>query len=308
MKNILSIDGGGVRTYIPLRILNEIEKRTCMNISELFDYFTGVSAGSLITNLLLLKNENGKQKYNTSEILDIFIKECKNIFSYSYYDLLKTGFGFINPLYSTNNILKTINNYFEDKKFIDLLKPSCIISYDILSSKPYYFNTLEYNNLNIKDFILASASAPTYFYPYKTIINDSEHLFIDGGIVTNNPAEICFLKACEYYDEDEFFTLSLGTGYNDIDIKSYGTYSWAKNILNIIFSANSEFQSNEITFIDKIMKKNKYSRVNILMKEYIYLDDVNSFDKLDMLMNTWIKNNDEMLNDLCNQLKDNLNK
>jgi patatin-like phospholipase/acyl hydrolase len=48
MKNILSIDGGGIKSYIPLRMLNYIENKTQIPIAELFDYFSGVSAGAFI--------------------------------------------------------------------------------------------------------------------------------------------------------------------------------------------------------------------------------------------------------------------
>ena len=93
MKNILSIDGGGVKSYMPLRLLNEIENRTKIPISELFDYFAGVSAGALICSLLLIKNKQGKQKYSTDKIIQIFEIQCKTIFDYTYISWMKTGFG-----------------------------------------------------------------------------------------------------------------------------------------------------------------------------------------------------------------------
>lgn len=153
MKNILSLDGGGIRTYIPLRILNEIEIRTGKHPSEIFDYFTGVSAGSLIANLLLLKNEDGKPKYDTFQILNIFIESSSKIFYYTYYDLLSSGFGVFKPLYSLNNVIKTITERFEKNKFRDLLKPSCVITYDMLNSEACYFNTLENSDMDIADLL-----------------------------------------------------------------------------------------------------------------------------------------------------------
>ncbi len=48
MKTILAIDGGGVRGLIPAMILQEIEKRTNMPISELFDVVAGTSTGEMV--------------------------------------------------------------------------------------------------------------------------------------------------------------------------------------------------------------------------------------------------------------------
>jgi len=44
MKRLLNIDGGGVRVYFPLLILDYIEQKTGKNILDLFDYYAGVSA------------------------------------------------------------------------------------------------------------------------------------------------------------------------------------------------------------------------------------------------------------------------
>ena len=55
MKRLLNIDGGGVRVYFPLLILDYIEQKTGKNILDLFDYYAGVSASSIILSGLLTK-------------------------------------------------------------------------------------------------------------------------------------------------------------------------------------------------------------------------------------------------------------
>jgi patatin-like phospholipase/acyl hydrolase len=318
MKNILSLDGGGVRTYFPLRILNEIENRTNMSISDLFDYMTGVSAGSLITSLLLIKDTNSAQKYTTSHIIDIFTKECQNIFYYTYFGRCKNLWGLLGPKYTNKNFTKILLEYFGEMTLSDLRKPNCIITYDINYSKPYFFNSLENPNIPVRDSILASTAAPTYFYPHSFKINSdpNEHLFVDGGVVTNNPSEICFLKALEQYSSEEhFFTLSLGTGYNpntnNITNSYFGLYSWSYNILDIIFSANSNSQSTELFILNKILlrenNKNKFHRINIPIKDLIYLDDVYKFDLMCKIMDDWIVKNELEINRLCEKLLYNVN-
>ena len=133
MKNILSIDGGGIRSYIPLRMLNYIENKTQIPISELFDYFSGVSAGAIVISWVLIKNENGLQKYSTNEILDMFENLCTQIFPSSYTNKFKTGFGLFGSKYDCINISKSLDYICGNIKPIDLIKPFTIVSYDLIS-------------------------------------------------------------------------------------------------------------------------------------------------------------------------------
>lgn len=46
---ILSIDGGGIREFIPALLLAEIEKCTGKKIYKLFDFFAGTSTGGILS-------------------------------------------------------------------------------------------------------------------------------------------------------------------------------------------------------------------------------------------------------------------
>lgn len=323
MKNILSIDGGGVRTLMPLTLLNEIEKRTGVSISELFDYFAGVSAGALICSLLLLKDENGKQKYKTADIIDIFESQCKIIFSYTYLGWIKTGFGLFDSSYSSANIIKSFDNYFTDVKITDLIKPITIISYDLITNKPIYFNVSRYPSITIKDCLIATTAAPTYFSPHNLIINDVKHMLIDGGVVTNNPIEQCFLDAYDYFEinkqknnlvnedskNDSFYTLSLGTGYLEVDYTTgnYGKLGWSSKIIDILFNANIFDHNCQLKLIDKMMPNNKLHRINFKLNKNINLDNVYSFSEMKTIMDNWVTQNNELINILCSELLYNYN-
>jgi patatin-like phospholipase/acyl hydrolase len=299
MKNILSIDGGGVRSFIPLKILNVIEKKTQIPISALFDYFSGVSAGSIVTALLLLKDENGTQKYTTDQMLELFEKFTKSVFYYSYVDRVMSGFGLLGPKYSNDYLEKALIEYFGSIQLTDLAKPVCFISYDLNSSKPCYFCTKYTPNDNVVDCLLASTAAPTYFGPYE---KDSR-LFIDGGVVTNNPCEVCFLKALQYKRQN-YFTLSLATGYSANKSKwNYGLFGWSLNIVDVLFDANETAQSNDLELLQTVMsEENKFIRINIPLDDSILLDDVYAFPKMNQIMDKWIQENDQLITELCEQL------
>lgn len=296
---------------MPLYLLSEIEKRTNMSISELFDYFAGVSAGALICSLLLIKNEDGKQKYSANDIIEIFETQCKLIFNYTYLGWIKTGFGLFDSVYSSNNIQKSLQDYFNETLINDLIKPISIISYDLISNKPIFFNCQTFPNIKIKDCLMATTAAPTYFYPYKTQINEKDYMFIDGGVVSNNPIEQCFLDAYDFFNKDKideeidnFYTLSLGTGYHDINYSSgnFGKIGWSSKIIDIFFNANTFEHNYELKLIDRFLRGNKLERVDFKLIKSINLDNIYSFSDMKKLMADWINNNDEKINDICKKL------
>ncbi len=307
MRNILSIDGGGVRAYLPLRFLNEIEKRTQIPICQLFDYFTGVSSSSLICSLLLLKDQNGNPQFTTDKILELFKEECKKIFSFSYLRFIKTGLGLLGPKYTNESFRDILVEYFKDTKIEDLSKPLCILSFDLTTDKNFYFDS---PNFLVKECILCSTAAPTYFYPYNYPYDQKDHAFIDGGVVTNNPAEVCFIKSCEKYPQDDFYSISIGTGYTSIPtFANYGILGWSSTILDTLFDANSQCQIEDVTLLEQMIKKeggNTLHRINFLLEKDISLDDIHSFDRMEKIMEDWIQKNTTLLDDLCSELVKNV--
>lgn len=47
-SRVLYLDGGGVRGLVLIEILIEIEKRTKLKITELFDWIVGTSTGAIV--------------------------------------------------------------------------------------------------------------------------------------------------------------------------------------------------------------------------------------------------------------------
>ena len=80
---ILSIDGGGIRTYIPLIFLFELEIRTRRNISTMFDLMGGTGFGAILASALNISSQVNTRtpKYTASELISFFHSEAKNIFA-----------------------------------------------------------------------------------------------------------------------------------------------------------------------------------------------------------------------------------
>lgn len=316
MKNILSIDGGGVKTYMPLRLLNEIENRTQIPISELFDYFTDVSAGALICSLLLKKNKKGKQKYSTGKIIEIFESQAKIIFESTFFSWMKPGFGLLDSTYNSSNIKKILDNYFASTTLNELIKLITIVSFDITTNKPIYFNQINFPKMKIKNCLMATTAAPTYFSPYKLLIGKNKCLLIDGAVVDNNPIEQCFLDAYNYFNNlkkssnnstDSFYTISLGSGYYDADYSfvNFGKICWASKIIDIMINANINKQNYQLKLIGNFVSGNKLKRIDFKLKEKINLDDISSFKLMKKIMDKWIINNNDEINKLCDELTHN---
>ena len=65
MKKILSIDGGGMKGYVPCSVLVELEKRMGKPCYEVFDMVSGTSIGGILACLI----SSGK---SASEALEFF--------------------------------------------------------------------------------------------------------------------------------------------------------------------------------------------------------------------------------------------
>ena len=317
MKNILSIDGGGVRIYFPLRILGEIEKRLNVHIHELFDYFTGVSAGSILIGMLL-KGSNGTPQYTIDELCELLEKNAPRIFHKSWSNRFKTLGSLIGPTYSSESIETCFQDLYENVTLKDLIKPACIVSYNMLNNSPVYFTAEEYPDLELWKCVRASTAAPTYFYPYEFEYKQQEYVCIDGGVITNNPSEICLLKALKQ-QRQKYFTFSLGTGYYADNKKhersfwkkflpSYGLLYWSSDILNTIFNASSNSQIMDLETINSLIENkesHRFYRVNIRMNENIGLDDVYSFGRMKSIADEWILKNTEEIDFMCGNLMKN---
>jgi len=80
--NILSIDGGGIRAYLALVFLFELEIRFKRNVSTMFDMMGGTGFGGLIAAALNVSSHvnKNKPKYTTTELMNHFNKKQKIIF------------------------------------------------------------------------------------------------------------------------------------------------------------------------------------------------------------------------------------
>jgi patatin-like phospholipase/acyl hydrolase len=296
MKKLLNIDGGGVRIYFSLLILQYIEKITNKKIIDIFDYFSGVSASSIILSAILTK-------YSVDEIIIKFKDISHTIFYRSFYHIITSGFGFLDSKYTDYYINKELEEMFKEIKLNEVKKPLSIMTYDLNTCKPVCFYSKK-DNYELWKIIRGSIAAPTYFNSF-TLDN---YNLVDGGVVANNLSELTFVDALkEYGIKEEYIQLSIGTGSTKLNKNicesnnGEGILFWSNSIIDVLCKASSNY---EMIILDKLKKVNNldFNRLDIELNQEIKLDDYTAFDTMDIIFNEWIEKNSEYINDICKKL------
>ena len=144
----------------------------------------------------------------------------------------------------------------------------------------------------LKDVARATSAAPTYFSAAK-IKNKSqeEHLFVDGGVIANNPAVIAFMHAKARFPQARKITLlSLGTGHSQQDnlseIKKKGLLGWGAVIASLMMDGNSDLNHQLLSQLSQSSSPDQvldYLRLQpMLTKKRSEMDNV-SEDNLNFL-------------------------
>ena len=220
---ILSLDGGGVRGYLSIRLLENIEKHlnekegNVKPLGERFDLIVGTSTGAIIAGLLAI----GK---SAKEIRELYEQDIQVVFGNQVKRNLL--FRFIFSKYKSDGLQEKANRYFGDRTFEEVETDLIVTSVDISNMNPRFHksNFADKNNKRstekLASAIVASASAPSFF-PAARDLKHSDYL-IDGGIVTNNPSLVGVVDALTFERASKRGT-SRPTGLHDILLLSIGT-------------------------------------------------------------------------------------
>jgi len=305
---ILSLDGGGVRGYLSIRILENIEQHlnkkegNDIPIGLRFDLIAGTSTGAIIAGLLAIgKSAKEIRKLYENDIPVIFGQEMRR----------KTVSSIFFPKYKPNELQKRAKSYFEDLIFEDVKTDLIVTSVDISTMTPRFYKS-DFADKNkrradekLADAIVASASAPVYF-PVARDLKHSDYL-IDGGIVANNPSMVALIDSLTFEREskrqvpkpkslEDVLLLSIGTGeqtekpYDLQPLLNSGGMDWlfqlplgkyekSTPLIDILMAT----QAKLIEFQTKTLLETsggKYRRINPKLSSKMKLDDVNCFGEL----------------------------
>lgn len=288
---VLSIDGGGMKGIVSALVLIELEelikkyaKKDQVYLVDYFDLVAGTSTGSILSGLLLCPDEHSKPKYTAKDALELYLTRGKEMFQTNLCHKVETVFGLVGPKYRNTNFEKALNHYFGDVKLSDLLCPCLLTSYNTQSNQSVFFNCVssqkdEKRNYYLREAVLASTAAPTYFPPSCTRMNNiCKDCLVDGGVFANNPA-LCALieslKLSKCKDIHSTMVLSIGNvsnakSYPYRKVKYWGIANWALPILNILMDASEQTIDYQLDKLYTVLGiPNQYLRVAANVKEDI---------------------------------------
>jgi patatin-like phospholipase/acyl hydrolase len=268
-KNILSLDGGGIRGALTLGYLKKIE--TILRekygkdypakynrdyvLSDYFDLIGGTSTGSIIAAALAV----GK---SVDEIKDLYMDLGGKIFGdkRNFWNPLET-WKFLKSEYDYVALENCLKKAFGDITLrSDQIKTGlCIVAKraDTNSIWPlinhplgkFYDSDVGKNaNIPLWQAVRASSAAPTYFAPQMIDVGQGQRAaFIDGGVsMANNPAltllMVATLKGFPFkweLGEDKLRLVSIGTGYSVFkkqtgEIEEAWMKTWAQNVPDML--------------------------------------------------------------------------
>lgn len=269
--NILSIDGGGIRGYFSAHILERIQQELGINFSEYFDLIAGTSTGSIIAAALAINHP-------ISEVSKLYEDKGEEIFKPQRFN-----FGGIwRAKYSKSALIAELKKVFGDMTLSNTNTKLLIPAIDLVNSQVHVFKSnylaefVRDVNVPIKDAVLASCSAPTYFEPTKV----DPFLLADGGLWANDPSLVAYVEATGKLKipAEEVRILSIGTGVGEHYYSHENTNSkWGAitgwggpQIIDLILNLQSKTAGNMLFHLPK----GEYLRLNFKRDYKLSLDNV----------------------------------
>lgn len=203
---IVSIDGGGIRGVVPLKILACIQELAheldpTLDISSLVDIYAGSSTSSVIGGALLLKNDKGKSIHTPISLLNFYLERGKQIFnkkSESNTQSSKYPFNFVLEHFFGNITVEEIKKHF------------LFVSYDLNSDNQFLFtDTIDrYRHVSLSKIMQGCSASPGISPPLYL----GNLQLVDGMIAAKNPSILAYNYAKKLYPNDPIVLISLGTG------------------------------------------------------------------------------------------------
>ena len=209
--SILALDGGGVRGIYGARLLDRIERTLGNRIGDCFDLIAGTSTGSILAGA-------AAAQIPMSHTVELFENESPRIFRKQWFI---TNLAMLwRSRYSAHALDAVLQRYVPGLTLAEISVPLMITSSDLATGGVHVFKSRYLEDLGhpyerdgdvlLKDAILASCAAPTFFDPREM----GSNLLVDGGLWANNPSIIALTEALSKFNRavTEVRIVSIGTG------------------------------------------------------------------------------------------------
>ncbi|MFU8861382.1 MAG: CBASS cGAMP-activated phospholipase [Cyclonatronaceae bacterium] len=279
---ILSIDGGGIRGIYPAHVLRCIEERLQINLFDTFDMIAGTSTGSIIA-------AGVATGLPAVDIVAMYKEHGEEIFRKKRFFLPKKSVQpMFDSVYDAQYLEKVLTGVFQDKRLGDIKKPLLLPSTDIgngcihVLKSGYSKEFTRDNAVLVKDAVLASCSAPTYFDPHRL----NEYLLADGGLWANNPALAAVIDAKKRLGviQDDIQILTIGTGHSKTMYGTNNSRKWGlingwkhKEFISFILSLQSQ---SALNYLNLMLHPGQIKRIDFESDLPLPMDDMSMLDDL----------------------------
>lgn len=262
MKTAIVLSGGGAKGAYELGFWKAIRE-----LGIKYDIVTGTSIGAL-NGLMMVQNDYRKcfKLWNTMNYDKIFEKELSDLFN-KQKDVKGIALNYIKGAikggYDVPNLVKVIEDNFDEKKFYNSKVDYGLVTVRFPSLKPVFIEKKKIKPELMKEYLLASASCFPAFKP-KNIENKS---YIDGGYQDNLPVDLAVKMGAEYVIA--------------VDLRAVGRKKGLPKNVEIKLISPSTYIGNFLIF-NKLPSRRMY--------QIGYNDTMKAFDKLDGNIYTFRKN------------------
>jgi len=247
MRSILSIDGGGIRGLIPLSCLVRLEAAQGKPAREIFDLIAGTSTGAIIAAGLALG-------VSARGLLALYRDLARRAFQRLPWWQVLLNLG--NHRYSNAFIAQTLDALGADQPLNALPVDVLITGKNTRTSRTDFFvrdgpgNAHLWGRLPLRDAVLASVAAPTYFPAHSAALDGITHTWVDGGVgIAGNPCYHAAVEAVHYsgdrFTPGEIRLLSFGTGRlpHRIEAGRAHALAWARWVLAELMEDTGDWQT-----------------------------------------------------------------
>lgn len=271
---VLSLDGGGIKSLITLKMLAYIEKETGKKTGEIFDYIAGTSSGGMLTLYFTTPEEHDchKPKYGANDVITMLQEDSRIIFRQkpTAKCLTKPAVQLFSTPYDLRTMMEMTEGRFKEYKMRDAVTDAFVLTFDTETNMPVPFKSYDgdYNATKMSTVAAATSVAPFYFSPisYYDKKTNKNRTLIDGGLVAKNPAVFAYEEAKKRHPNKEVFMLSLGAGYqekigyNYDKLKNWGFFKYS--LPTYTFMLDGVTNTNDIYMdnLSQIDKNFKYCR------------------------------------------------
>jgi patatin-like phospholipase/acyl hydrolase len=281
MKKILSIDSGGIRGIIPALILAELEARTSLPVSELFDFFVGTSTGGMLVLGLNCPapSGGGEPQSSAAQVAGLFQLWGSRIFGTQ----VSKGNLTVSESTSEKRIQEMFREYFGTTLLSESIKPTLVTAFDLLAGRPFFFRSAKVSQHSSKNVFMwqaarATTALPSHFEPLHLSLASSpfghfrEVSLVDGSLFASNPAMCGLVEAHSLFSsEDDFLVVSLGCGEVPRMLPAFAATPKRRRMLDFSLTAQSDCVDYQLR---TLLLRERYIRIQAdLLAGFDRIDD-----------------------------------